>query len=106
MVDNENLYKEALELKGELSQIDITIEESAELIQALIKYKRIKEGYDKLIAIDNITEEMVDTLVMIQQMIVTFDVEKRFNEIYKNKIERLRMRLQSLKEEKKCQKSM
>jgi len=97
----QNIYEEALSLKGEMSQIDITIEEAAELIQRLIKYKRINEGYDKMLAIENITEEMVDTLIMIEQMIVTFDVKKKFDEIKVKKLERLRMRLDACKEGKK-----
>ena len=97
----QNIYEEALSLKGEMSQIDITIEEAAELIQRLIKYKRINEGYDKMLAIENITEEMVDTLIMIEQMIVTFDVKKKFDEIKIKKLERLRMRLDACKEGKK-----
>ena len=98
-VYSKELYTKALKIKGELSQLDISVEECAEYIQSLIKIKRCKEGlYEKEVAIEKSVEEASDVVIMIEQMLVTFDKEKLFNDIKKRKLERLEKRLKMLEE--------
>lgn len=94
MVDNKDLYEKALLLKGEISQLDITIEECSELVQAIIKYKRNEGLYEREVLKEKIAEELCDVKVMIEQMLVTLDVEEEFNKMYDKKINRLRKRLE------------
>ena len=95
MVNNQRVYKKALKLYGLTSQIDITIEECSELIQALVKFKRY--GTDKTVT--KILDELVDATIMIEQMIASFHLRDKFYERKKYKIERLIKRLE--KEETK-----
>jgi hypothetical protein len=95
-----NLYEKALVMKGETAQIDISVEESAEFIQSLIKIKRCNEKlYDKEIAIEKMIEESADVMIMINQMIITFQKEKEFEQMKKKKLERLEKRLNIYKKE-------
>lgn len=95
-----DLYERALKLKGETSQIDIAVEELAELMQALIKYKRNEGLYEKILLKENIVEELADVQIMIKQLIYNFDVNKEFIEMKNKKLERLKQRLDILEEEK------
>ena len=91
------IYKRALRLKGETSQIDISIEEAAEFIQSLTKVKRHYESnVSRIDLINKVAEEASDLFVMIEQMLITFNIEKQFEESYKNKIKRLIERLDKL----------
>lgn len=65
----EKMYKKALALWGIEAQINMMIEECAELIQALQKYKR----NTSLKTIDNIYEELADVEIMSEQMRIVFD---------------------------------
>ena len=100
-VRSKELYTRALKLKGEISQIDISVEECAEYIQSLIKIKRCNEGlYEKDVAIEKSIEEAVDVIIMIEQMIITFNKEELFNDMKKRKLDRLDKRLNLLEEGK------
>jgi len=55
---------------GEALQMDMVIEECAELIQAINKLRRGKDG-----AISNVREELADVQIMIDQMRLIFDNE-------------------------------
>lgn len=75
------------------SQARQTMEECAELIQALNKYIRIKEGYTtkeaERAAICAICEEIADVAIMLEQMKMYFDIEKEVCEKVKEKIDRV-----------------
>lgn len=97
MIKNKELYERALLLKGIESQIDITVEEMSEATHALLKYKRLKENIiTKDEAIDKIYNELADVQIMIEQMLISFDIEKKFDECKQYKLERLRKRLEIL----------
>jgi len=107
----ESIYAKALHLKGEVSQVDIAIEECAELIQALIKYKRLNEGpnqkYEKTLAREKVCEEIADVQIMIEQIKHNFDdgtnpmePDKWIAEYTNKKLERLRKRLTIMEEQK------
>lgn len=49
-------------------QIDIAIEEMAELTKELLKYRRSKESADAAAVTKNIVEEMADVQIMLLQL--------------------------------------
>ena len=63
-----NIYSLALERYGPSTQIDVMIEECAELIKALCKWKRQMPGTERHKALQNIQEEMADVTIMLEQM--------------------------------------
>ena len=78
---------------GEKAQMLQSIEELSELSKALCKYiKTSGEGqlYD---ALQNVTEEMADVLIMIDQLMIIFDNEKEVQQVVSQKIERTYKRL-------------
>ncbi|CAG7581708.1 MAG: nucleoside triphosphate pyrophosphohydrolase [uncultured marine phage] len=86
MIDKE-ILKQAVDKWGELSQIEMMIEECSELIMALQKMKR---GYDNL---DNIAEEIADVSLMMEQGKYIFG-EDLVNKHIDFKTERLKKRLE------------
>jgi hypothetical protein len=60
-----NLLKRCERIKGRQFQLDLLIEECAELIQALNKYKRFSYNLDKIICI---AKERTHVLMSIQQL--------------------------------------
>lgn len=68
--ERELLYKKAVEKWGEESQLDQMIEEMAELIVALNKYKRAKHfvAQKKDGVMDNIYEELADVKMCLEQL--------------------------------------
>ena len=78
--NNKTIYKKAIETYGEIPQIDVAIEEMAELTQALSKYKRGKQH--------NVEEEIADVSIMLEQLKIIFD-NKKVKKIKNKKIKRL-----------------
>ena len=85
----ENEYKQMIDAWGKDAQIDMCIEEMAELTQALCKYKRNKRQNNKNDEknLDNIQEEIADVLNCTNQMAFLFG-EKEVNKIMDDKIQR------------------
>jgi len=73
MADNRKLYKEAVKTFGHASQIDMMIEECAELIFAIQKHKRVLPC--------DVPGEIADVEIMCAQMRIIFpgvaDAKKR-----------------------------
>lgn len=69
MIDKELLFKQILKVWGRDAQILMTIEESAELIQALTHFLRGRASYEK------VAEEIADVIIMSQQMRIIFGSE-------------------------------
>jgi len=65
---DETIYRMALEKWGYESQRDIWVEEMAELIQELMKYKRKFNPSTK----EDIVKELVDVMLCVEQMILYF----------------------------------
>jgi NTP pyrophosphatase (non-canonical NTP hydrolase) len=59
----QEIYADAIKTFGVPSQVDMLIEEMAELTQALLKYRRGRMG-----AIDNVYEEVVDVEIVLAQL--------------------------------------
>lgn len=77
----------ALDVLGEKSQIDQTIEECAELIVALQHFKR------KRVSKEEVAEEIADVQIMTEQMTILFCGQAALDKIKEQKYERLRERL-------------
>lgn len=70
MCDLKNQNLENAEYFGYTAQSNQLIEECAELIQAVSKYRRaaVKGEDEKLIALSNLVEELADVEIMIEQI--------------------------------------
>lgn len=76
------IYQQAIDKFGVPSQVDMLIEEMAELTQALLKWRRGKDD------MDNVHEEIVDVEIMLAQ-IKTGLSEEKLNKYRTEKLERL-----------------
>lgn len=72
------LYKQCIKLWGEDSQMQIAIEECAELVKAICKFQRYKSD----ISASQIAEEIADVEIMIEQLKIIFNCPNEVN-IYK-----------------------
>lgn len=66
------LLTRAIRTYGEPAQIDMAIEEMAELTKALCKIKRAQAGCEVTAAIGNAVEEMADVQIMLDQLRIIF----------------------------------
>lgn len=102
------ILQEAIDHYGEESQLDMAIEEMAELTKAICKYKRLKKSINSnsgsvnkqikeweryYVTIDDIKEEIADVLIMLEQLMMMFDCEERMSAIASKKIDRLKWRM-------------
>lgn len=83
MSSNKKIYKDAIATFGEEQQIEIMVEEAAELIFAIQKYKRYKRF--KPLALE-VAEELADVEIMCAQMRLLFP---EVSSIKKKKLGRL-----------------
>lgn len=88
-MNKEELYKIAIETYGDEAQINQGIEEMAELIQAINKFRRnpCKE------TLKGIAEEIADVEIMLEQYKIIFGATLPVNRIKSNKLQRLAERL-------------
>lgn len=92
MMNKKELYKLAIETYGEEAQINQGIEEMAELILAVNKFRR-NHRYDP--EWDNIVEEIVDVEIMLEQYKIIYQIPDNEISEYKNqKLKRLAERLE------------
>jgi NTP pyrophosphatase (non-canonical NTP hydrolase) len=70
---------------GLTAQLDQTVEECAELIQAINKYKR---NPSRLSHIEHIAEEMADVKIMVAQLEILLDNETEVREVLHQKVDR------------------
>ena len=74
---------------GKLNQLDVCIEEMAELTKEIVKNKRGENNRD------HIVEEIADVYIMLEQLELIFDVDVReVIDVRKAKLERLERRIQ------------
>lgn len=85
------LLTRAIRTYGEPAQIDMAIEEMAELTKALCKIKRAQAGCEVTAAIGNVVEEMADVQIMLDQLRIIF--HRSTEEAEEAKLERLKNRL-------------
>lgn len=82
------LLDRAITTYGAPAQMDMAVEEMAELTKALCKIKRAQAGCEVTAAIGNVIEEMADVQIMLDQLRIIFH---RSTE--EAKLERLKNRL-------------
>ncbi|MHA1291117.1 MAG: hypothetical protein ACTSQJ_00445 [Promethearchaeota archaeon] len=87
---NYGLFKKAIEKWGNKLQLDMVIEELAELIVAINHYKREVNVNNKL----KIAEETADVLIMIEQLIFILDINNVVKSYINSKLDRLEERLE------------
>lgn len=81
---------------GEAAQIDMAVEEMAELTKALCKVKRATPGATTTAAIANVIEEIADVQIMLDQLRLIF--ARSTDEVEEDKLRRLLGRLNSYAE--------
>lgn len=79
------------ETYGAPAQMDMAVEEMAELTKALCKIKRAQAGCEVTAAIGNVIEEMADVQIMLDQLRIIFGRSTAEAEEYK--LKRLKKRL-------------
>lgn len=86
----------AIRCYGETAQIDMAVEEMAELTKALCKVKRAAPGATTTAAIANVIEEIADVQIMLDQLRLIF--ARSTDEVEEDKLRRLLSRLNGWKE--------
>lgn len=78
----------AIETYGYDMQLNVAIEEFSELIKEICKFNRGNEN------IDNITEEMADCYIMLEQLKIIFEIKNSsIYSVMEQKLDRLKDRL-------------
>ena len=85
-----DIYKLAIDTYGSENQLNMAIEEMAELIQAINKTRRYPES---LKAKDNVAEEMADVAIMLEQLALIYDCH---NEAFNWKEHKIKKILENL----------
>lgn len=86
------IYAKCTELWGVNTQVDMCIEEMAELTQALCKAKRNKRPVGWL---TSVLEEIADVSIMLEQMISIFEGDIAIPKEIGRKLERLERRIEN-----------
>lgn len=74
--EQQHVLWRAIEKYGKATQIDKAIEEMSELTKALLKDRHINpdERYDSDWAKNDVSEEMADVIIMLNQIVMIYDV--------------------------------
>ena len=89
-----SLFERTIEKYGGDIQLEVVVEECAELIMALQKYKRMKRKTPNAnVTLHDIIGEAVDVEIMIEQMKHIFPYEEAWKQVRKAKLERMERRL-------------
>ena len=96
-LETKNLYTRAIERYGIGAQVMKAIEEFAELTQALCKASAAEGQAPEQVAeiADNLSEEMADTLIMWEQLLLIFGNSADVSEWLERKKLRLEARLEA-----------
>jgi NTP pyrophosphatase (non-canonical NTP hydrolase) len=86
------IYRGCFDKWGATAQVDMMIEEMAELTQALCKVKRVPESSTRAYAVN---EEIADVTIMLEQMMFFFHSEEIVLKIKQEKLTRLVTRLEA-----------
>ena len=87
--EQKEVLKAALDTYGIRNQSDIAIEEMSELTKAIIKSRRNPSAP----AIENLLEEIADSLIMLEQLTMHYGTEY-ISEFIQEKIIRLSLRIE------------
>ena len=94
--ERRSIMTRAIQCYGEIAQIDMAVEEMAELTKSLCKVKRAAPGAETAAAVANVVEEIADVQIMIDQLRLIFD--RSTADVEEEKLRRLLSRLNSWKE--------
>jgi len=87
------ILQDAVDLWGSESQICMAAEEAGELITALMKFGRRRNGTTA----EEVIDEIADVYVMLKQLELIFD-DERIKDRYQYKLRRLKERIYDWKE--------
>lgn len=73
--DRETVYRESIEHYGVPAQVDMVIEEMAELTKALLKFRRFGWSENASDYLENVIEEIADVKIMIRQLEMIYDTD-------------------------------
>lgn len=85
------LLDRAITAYGAPAQMDMAVEEMAELTKALCKVKHVSCAAEAKAALENAVEEMADVQIMLDQLRIIF--HRSTEEVEEAKLERLKNRL-------------
>lgn len=94
--ERRDIMLRAIHRYGEAAQIDMAVEEMAELTKALCKVKRATPGATTTAAVSNVIEEIADVQIMLDQLRLIF--ARSTDEVEEDKLRRLLGRLNSYAE--------
>ena len=92
------LLDRAITTYGAPAQMDMAVEEMAELTKAICKVKRAQAGAEMGAAVENVVEEIADVQIMLDQLRLIF--ARSTDEVEEDKLRRLLARINSWKESK------
>ena len=93
---DKTILRDAIDTFGAKNQTDMAIEECAELIDALMKYRRGR------VDINSVVTEIADVQIMFAQLELIFGGSSKIVEMERaRKMDRLRSRLEKRKQEDK-----
>lgn len=88
------LLDRAITAYGAPAQMDMAVEEMAELTKALCKVKRVSCAAEAKAVLENVVEEMADVQIMLDQLRIIFHRStEEVEEVEEAKLERLKNRL-------------
>ena len=96
--ERRNIMTRAIQHFGETAQIDMAVEEMAELTKVICKVKRAQAGAEMGAAVENVVEEIADVQIMLDQLRLIF--ARSTDEVEEDKLRRLLARINSWKESK------
>ena len=96
VANRKEVLQECIERYGKQPQVDMAIEEMSELTKALLKERRAlhrddPEAWKK--AVENISEEMADVIIMLTQLTMIFENKDRVQSLIARKLARQEGRL-------------
>lgn len=99
-IDRIAVLESAISVFGLRSQKDMAIEEMSELTKAICKERRARTKIERAEARANIIEEIADVYIMLQQLIMIYDLDGECQSAVDYKVDRLEQTvLEALKEE-------
>lgn len=88
MESRKKIYEDALIKWGRHNQLTVAIEELSELQKEICKYFRHEGKFEDLI------EEAADACIMLEQIILMFDIEDDVKKVMNEKLQRLKRRIE------------
>lgn len=95
-MEREQVLRQAIIKWGVNAQLDMAVEEAAELQKAICKLKRSNKNPEPVM-VANLLEEIADVEIMCQQLRIMFDENNQVDTLKDFKISRLQGRLNQLK---------